>query len=150
MSRGRFALDRARPTEVRKKPQFRASSAGSSLALAACMHRHWTLGVAALLLALTASGSAGADTRREAAAEELYWAFHACEEGLRAEATPQARVRLLEDYRFRRARAVHSDRAVLRTPRVRDYVVRDWLSRCDVSFPRQAEQGRKEAAQTEA
>jgi hypothetical protein len=112
------------------------------------MHRHWILGAAALLLAFT--GSAGAGTRREAAAEELYWAFHACEEGLRTEATPADRARLLEDYRFRRARAVHSDRAVLRTSRVRDYVVRDWLARCDVTLPRQAEVGRKEAAQTDA
>ena len=84
------------------------------------------------------------------AGEELYWAFHSCDEGMQ-EATPATRrVQLLDDYRFRRARAVRADAGVLKTERTRDYVVREWLHRCDATFPKLAAQGRKDAAREEA
>jgi hypothetical protein len=106
------------------------------------------LAAATLLLSfLSNDAQAGS---RETAEDELYWAFHACEEGVRDGAEPLRRLQLLDDYRFRRARAVRADATVLKTARVREYVVREWLARCDVAFPRQVDAGRKEAAQSEA
>ncbi len=84
------------------------------------------------------------------AGEELYWAFHACEEGLSDGTAPVRRMQLLEDYRFRRGRAVRVDANVLKSARARDYAVREWLVRCDTTLPKLATQSRKQAAQTEA
>jgi hypothetical protein len=105
------------------------------------------VGVVALVASLCRPVQAGT---RESAQEELYWAFHACEEGVRPDLEPLRRLQLLDDYRFRRARAVRADGAVLKLPKVKEYAVREWLARCDVTFPRQAEIGRKEAARVEA
>jgi hypothetical protein len=64
--------------------------------------------------------------------------------------TSVRRMLLLDDYRFRRSRAVRTDANVLKTPRARDYVVKEWLVRCDTTFPKLAAQVRKQAAQVEA
>lgn len=111
----------------------------------------WSL-VAALVTVLTslARPAHGAEPGLETAAEELYWAFHACEEGMGADTTVVRRAQLLDDYRFRRARATRADASVLKTAKARDYVVRDWLQRCDVNLPKLAAQGRKQAAEVEA
>jgi hypothetical protein len=98
----------------------------------------------------TARPASAAPTGREAAADELYWAFHACEEGMQPDTAPARRLQLLDDYRFRKARAARADAGVLRGGKVRDYPVREWLSRCDSGLPKLAHHGRKQAAQTEA
>jgi hypothetical protein len=105
--------------------------------------------VACLFFCALGRTAQAADTTSNAG-EELYWAFHSCDEGMQ-EATPATRrVQLLDDYRFRRARAVRADAGVLKADRTRDYVVREWIRRCDVTFPKLAAQGRKDAAREEA
>jgi hypothetical protein len=102
--------------------------------------------VATLLLAMGRPAQAADAT----ASEELYQAFHACEEGMQDATTPARRLQLLGDYRIHRSHAVRADANVLKAPKARDYAVREWLVRCDATFPKLAAQGRKQAAQMEA
>ncbi len=115
------------------------------------LRRSWlpllAVAIAAFLLS-SARPAQAADA--SAAGEELYWAFHACEEAMQDGTAPVRRMQLLDDYRFRRSRAVRTDASVVKTARTRDYVVRDWLVRCDSQLPKLAAQGRKQAAQEEA
>ena len=113
--------------------------------------RSWLSLLAALVVAFVVFGFARPAQAADAdAGEELYWAFHACEEGMQDGVAPVRRMQLLDDYRFRRNRAVRADANVLKAPRARDYAVREWLVRCDTTFPKLAAQTRKQAAQIEA
>src|SRR5512140_1951696 len=115
------------------------------------MLRRWLpLFAAAAAVAFVLFFARPAQAETTAAGDELYWAFHACDEGMQDGTTPARRVQLLDDYRFRKNRAVRADANVLKASHAREYAVREWLQRCDSQLPKLAAQGRKQAAQEEA
>ena len=116
------------------------------------LRRPWLFAIVLAAVAVLVSFSYVRVARADAtpAGEELYWAFRACDEGMLDATAPARRVQLLDDYRFRRDRAVHADAAVVKTTTVHDYAVREWLPRCDTAFPKMAAPAKKEAAAEEA
>lgn len=116
------------------------------------LRRPWIvvlLGLALTSLAIVAPRTVqAADTVDPA--EELYWAFHACDDGLQDTATPAQRVKALDDYRFRKGRAVRADASVTKIAKTREYAVKEWLHRCDTALPKVAAQSKKLAAREEA
>jgi hypothetical protein len=80
------------------------------------------------------------------AADELVWAFKACDEAFQTDIDPTKRASLMDDYRFRRGRALGREPHLASATRIHTYNVRSMLSRCDAQLPKFAAKLQKKQA----
>jgi hypothetical protein len=90
-----------------------------------------------------------AEARLSPGADELVWAFKACEEGFRTDIDPARRSSLMDDYKFRRGRALRLEPRLASAARVHEFAVKSMLRKCDVELPRFTAELRKKQASTD-